>query len=269
VWLDDGKPTRYLRCRTCGTVYASPRASRASRHAQIDSTFGVGTISERNAASRRPALAAEAEVIKRFIPSGTLLDIGCDLGDFFPFFPSPTWERFGVELSCSAASYASKTYAAQVHAGTLEAANYPSRSFDVVTMIDMLFYLDDPVAELQTVARVLRPGGLLGIEIPGLSYTLLRNKGLLCLLIDGEWSRLRTDSSYLYWFSMSGLSKLLKQCGFTPCYWEAVSSPVRTSLAQILSMLYGSSMRRISGRWPRSLAWAPKYLCLARLAVDV
>ena len=83
TWLDDGQATRYVRCRTCGTVYASPRTPRAIRYSWLDHSFSASDDAFRNAAKRHPVLAAEADIINRHITGGAMLDVGCDLGDFF------------------------------------------------------------------------------------------------------------------------------------------------------------------------------------------
>jgi len=264
VWMEDGKPTRYVRCRTCGTIYASPRASQESRYAWLDMTFGYGEKAFQNSKSRQATLAQEAAILKEHITKGQLLDIGCDLGDLFTWFPNPSWHRFGVELLPSAAAYASKTYNAQVFAGTVQQANFPDAFFDLVTMIDMLYYVDDPRADLEEVKRVIKPGGLLAIELAGQTYQFLRSRGLLCWLLDHHWTRLSTDSSYLYWFSPEGLEKLLNQCGFRIAGVYIVGSPtssssLRNHLAEAYRILI-SDMFHVSHRF---LTWAPKYLLIA------
>jgi SAM-dependent methyltransferase len=265
LWMDDGKPTRYVRCCTCGTVYASPRSAGSVRYQWLDSTFGVSDGAFENAASRLPALATEASIIQQYVPGGALLEIGCDLGHFFQWFPDPAWQRFGVELSPSAAAYAAQTFSARVFAGTIHQANYPAAFFDLVTMIDVLYYVDDPCADLNEIARVLKPGGWLAIEISGQSYQLLRSRGLVCWLLDHRWTRLHTDSSYLFWFGPSGLQQLLEKNGFQVAGWHVVASPERrASILNTLSALYFAAMSGAVKRSLRVLTLAPKYLCLAR-----
>jgi SAM-dependent methyltransferase len=145
-------------------------------------------------------LALEAAIVHRHVRRGRLLDVGCDTGAFFEGFPDPEWQRFGVELSASAASYAARTYKAKVFAGRVREQQLSTAFFDVVTMIDMLYYAEDPRAELSEALRVLKPGGLLVIEFAGQAWSLQRGRGLASLLIDGRWSRLHSDSRNLYWF---------------------------------------------------------------------
>jgi SAM-dependent methyltransferase len=263
-WMDDGKPTRYVRCGKCGTVRASPRTPRAERMAQLSTTFGLDADARSLEVIRRPALRREAEVIKTLKAGGRLLDIGCSTGALFEFFDQPEWQNYGVELSPSAADYAMATHAAQVHIGTLQEAPLTGIRFDVVTMIDMFYYVDDPRAELEAVRRTIHPDGLLCVEIPGESYTLLRSCGLVCWMLDHRWTRLHTDSSYLYWYSHGALENLMIASGFKVLHWEVIPSPTKSGLLQQMGDTYGKAMTRVTRRWPTLLDWTTKYLCVAQ-----
>lgn len=264
VWLEDGKPTRYVRCLTCGTVYASPRSSRAQRFAWLDDNFSLCSDIFDLTKTRLPALQLEAGFIKGHVRQGRILDVGCSIGAFFDFFPASQWKRYGVELSPSAAEYAAKTYAAQVTVGSLKDAYYPDIYFDLVTLIDTLYYVDDPFSELSEMHRILRPGGWLGIEIAGQAYMLKRNYGLIPWLIDRRWSRAGTDSSYINWFAPAGLEKLLNKIGYKVEAWYVVPSPIRKNRVAnfFIDSYFGlmDTLSKVSNTW---LSWAPKYLCLA------
>jgi len=265
LWMDDGKPTRYLRCLKCGTIYASPRVARALRYARLEESFQPGENAAHNEASRREALRQEAAIISRRVAGGRMLDVGCDLGAFFAGFPEPAWERHGVEASRSAAEYAAGRYNARVFPGTLHQADYPAAYFDLVTMIDMLYYVDDPRVDLCEAARILKPGGLLALEVSGQAWTTLRGRGPLCWLVDRRWTRLHTDSTYLYWYSARGLRTLLEESGFTLLSTHVIASPEsprrwRNLLTQAHQHLMAAAVRRL----PPLLSWAPKYLALAR-----
>lgn len=215
--------------------------------------------------SRRPALKLEADLMHRHVQGGRLLDVGCSVGALFEFFPPFAWERYGVELSPSAAEYAAQTYSCSVHTGTLISAQYPRDYFDLMTVIDTLYYLDDPLAELQEIHRLLKPGGYLAVEIAGQAYMLRRNYGLIPWLLDRRWSRASTDSSYLYWFGPEGLRRLLEKCGFEAVAWYVVPSPRRSNpLINGLIGLHFGLMTILARFSHKALSWAPKYLCLAQ-----
>lgn len=264
VWLDDGKPTRYVRCLTCGTVYASPRAAWASRYAWLDDTFSVTDDIFRLMDPRLPALQLEASFVQKHVAHGKMLDVGCSIGTFFEFFPSSSWDRYGVELIPSAAQYAAEKYHCQVKVGNLHDAAYEDSYFDMISLIDTLYYLDDPDSEFREIHRILKPGGYVAIEVAGQAYMLKRNYGLIPWLIDRRWSRAGSDSSYIYWFAPSGLEKLLNKIGYRVEAWYVVPSPV--SKHRVANFLIDSyfgimnSLSKVSNTW---LSWAPKYLCLA------
>jgi len=265
TWLNDGKLTCYVRCLSCGTVYASPRAPLATRYAWLDQTFGVGSNAFANATVRHAALSIESAILRRRLPDGgALLDIGCDLGSLFGWFDGPAWQRFGVELAPSAAAYASQVHAATVFAGTLRQANYPSASFDLITMMDMLYYLDDPQRDLQEVARILKPGGTLAIEISGQAYQLLRSRGPLCWLVEGRWTRLHTDSSYLFWPNPAGMQLLLQRCGLQTVEWHVIPSPEQSNhILGLLSRAHFGALSLMAKVFPLALTYAPKFLLVA------
>ena len=257
--------TRYLQCNDCGTIFASPRSAHSIRFAQLEDTFSLNDYTTQIIERRRPALALEAEILSSHKNGGILLDVGCSTGVFFEYFSSEKWRKYGVELSPSAARFAARAYGADVRAGTLQAARFPENTFDLITMIDMFYYEENPNGLLCEAARVMRPDGLLGIELPGQSFQLLRGNGLICRLLDKKWTRFDSNSEYLYWYSPAGLQKLLANTGFEVVGWEVISSPSTEGFRNKLSQTYFKLMRRGVRRWPKLIAWAPKFLVLAKV----
>lgn len=265
TWLKEKSGTRYVRCLNCKTVYASPRFPQKVRHANEDTVWGYSPELVAREALRIPALKQEAEYIQRHLQGGRLLDVGCSSGNLFRFFPEASWERFGVELSPSAAAYSAQTYRARVLPGTLRSANWPAGYFDLVTMIDMFYLVDDPCAEMDEVKRILKPNGIVAIEITGQAYMFFRSRGLIALLMEGRWCRLTPDT-HLYWFTPMGLKQLLENSGLCPMDWYIAPSPVRSNpLSNMISSAYYRLYSAFAKTSLRMLNWAPRYLCLARL----
>jgi len=136
----------------------------------------------------RSTLRREAAVIKALKPrGGILLDIGCATGTFFENFPIPEWQLFGNDPSRFGIEAARAAYNAELFLGTLREAHYPDSFFDVISLLDAFCYFADPISELLEVRRVLKPDGLLALEIEGLNYTLVRKHGPVSLLLDRRW----------------------------------------------------------------------------------
>jgi 2-polyprenyl-3-methyl-5-hydroxy-6-metoxy-1,4-benzoquinol methylase len=263
--LEDGKPTRYVQCIGCSTIYASPRSSHASRYAWLDERFSLGENAFQNAQARKPALERIATILQRYLSGGALLDIGCDLGNLFEYFRKPEWKTYGVELSPSAAEYASNTYGAKVHSGFVSQAKFPDVFFDLVTMLDMFYHVEDPRADLKEVARILKPGGYLAIEISGQAYFMFRSIGIVSWLIDRQWSRLDTNSVYLFFFSPAGLRKLVEESGLNIKATHIINSPVTSNpVRNLISGTHGLLIRFLSKFSPRWINWSPKYLLVAQ-----
>lgn len=211
VYLSGFGGAKIVRCRKDGLLYLNPRPEPA--HIR---EWCHHFVNKRNAALlaglRRRTLHREARAIKKLKLGGRLLDVGCASGTFFENFDPGTWDLFGTETSPFGAHQA-RNQAAEVFCGTLREANYPGQFFDVVTVLDALYYMPDPRTELVEMRRILKDDGVLAIEIPGLTYKLLRERGPLCLLLNGTWTR-GFIWSHLYHFSPATLKLILELSGF-------------------------------------------------------
>lgn len=265
IWQTSDSPARYLRCRACRTVYASPRSIYQKRNAWLDRCFGVGESAINNSQSRLPVLALEAAKIQSIASQGCVLDVGCDLGHFLGFFDLNHWERFGVELVPSAAAFAEREFHAKVFAGTIHDAKFPTHQFDLVTLIDVIFYLDNPRADLLEIRRVLGPEGLFVIETSGQFYQLSRSRGLACFLIEGKWNRIDPAGAYILWLSPKGLEKILEQSGFRVTGYEPVpGAPQNHWALRVIEKKYFQVIKFLIFWFPSLLTLAPKFLMYAQ-----
>ena len=209
----DGAPARIVRRKNDGLVYLSPRPTR-SHIRQFHHQFVRQDNLHLFDSYRKRTLRREAYMIQRLKRPGTLLDIGCATGTFLEQFAAPPWRLHGVETSPVGAELARTRAGADVFCGTLREAAYPSKYFDAVTVLDTFFYFPAPRRELREIRRVLKDDGLLAIEIPGFRYRKVRDRGLICYLADGRWSRISPRNPDLYYFSPATLRALLEIVGF-------------------------------------------------------
>ncbi len=209
----DGTPARIVRCKNDGLVYLSPRPTHSHIRAFHHQFVRQDNLELFDSHHRR-TLRRESDVIQRLKRPGTLLDIGCATGTFLEQFAAPPWRLHGVETSPVGAELARTRAGADVFCGTLREAAYPSKYFDAVTVLDTFFYFPAPRRELGEIRRILKDDGLLAIEIPGFRYRKVRDRGLICYLVDGEWSRISPRNPDLYYFSPATLKALLDTAGF-------------------------------------------------------
>jgi SAM-dependent methyltransferase len=255
-------PRQIVRCKRDGLLFVNPRPVR--ERLQV---VGEQFVNERNRAlfeSQRDAmLRREAEAILAVKSGGALLDVGCATGQFFKNFPA-SWRLFGVEPCLYAVEQAKGHYNAEVRHGSLIEARWPAQSFDVVTIIDALYYFADPLDDLREAGRILKSDGILALEIPGYTHKLLRDRGPLCLLLDRKWSRLDPDGRPLYHYSPRTLSLLLRKAGFIISKRLVEQAPLgRSGIADAMNWAHYGFTRAVFGMTAGHLSLAAKefYLC--------
>ena len=165
--------------------------------------------------TRRQNLARGAVRIRRHVPKGgRLLDVGTADGFLLHQFQGdPAWEVAGVEPSREAVMYARQAYGVTVHRGFLSDQNFPDGSFDVVCSMDAFLCHRNPLADMQEFFRILAPGGVLAIEIPGHRFRMLVGSGNLYRWLTGRSLRLNAGVNFFY-YTRETLSRLAGMCGF-------------------------------------------------------
>ena len=101
-----------------------------------------------------------------FRPGGAALDIGCGNGRYLSYLKHHGWRVQGVELSQVAADAAKELFDIDVHVGPLESVPFECESFDHISMFHSLEHLYDLKGALSKVHELLKPDGLLYIEVP-------------------------------------------------------------------------------------------------------
>jgi SAM-dependent methyltransferase len=116
--------------------------------------------------ARRRILAALIEREVRLPADATILEIGCGTGHNLEMIG-----RYGaleaVELDDDARALASKRLGRPVRAGKLpDIADEIGRTFDLVTLLDVLEHIPDDREALAAIVRLMKPGGKLLLTVP-------------------------------------------------------------------------------------------------------
>jgi len=96
---------------------------------------------------------------------GRICDIGCGDGVFLDLVKQCGWEPYGVEINSDAAKRANQA-GLNVHAGDLLTAPFEEEFFDVVRMWSVLEHVPQPKAVLERIKKILKPGGVLILQVP-------------------------------------------------------------------------------------------------------
>ncbi len=99
---------------------------------------------------------------------GKLLDIGCFCGVFLNTVSDAGWDCHGIEPLVAPSIYARAAFDLPVITDTLRENTYPKDYFDVVTAFQVFEHLIRPDLEISIIHRILKPRGLLVIEVPNI-----------------------------------------------------------------------------------------------------
>lgn len=102
--------------------------------------------------------------IKKFIPEKCkILDIGCGVGIFMDLMKKKGNEVYGLDISDFALNFC-KEKGFKVYNSLSEID--PAEKFDVITIMDVIAHIKNPVDYLQKCKKILHPNGILIIKTP-------------------------------------------------------------------------------------------------------
>lgn len=139
--------------------------------------------------------------------NGSLLDIGCNIGLFLNVAHQAGFTVFGVEFNKGCADYGRKYFNLDIYSDYLEALAFPDKSFDVITLFDVLEHIPDMHGFMSEVRRVLKRDGLLVLQSPNIDSAMAN-------LTKSKWSWL-TPPDHLYHFTPETMIRFLSFHGFS------------------------------------------------------
>lgn len=168
---------------------------------------------------------------------GRLLDVGCGPGVNLQTFQEQGWDVHGIDVNESAVAMAREKVGDRVHHGTLDTAPFDEESFDVVSLNHSLEHMFSPLETLERVRRLLKPGGMVVIEVPNADSWEAQ-------LFGSSWVPWDVPR-HLYHFGKSTLTRALERSGFHV-------QKVRTGLGPVFFMasLERTWMSRYGGTLP-------------------
>lgn len=201
---DERLVDRVVRCRSCGLIYINPVLDPSlilTGYAEgTDETF----VSQNRGRAR--TFAKGLRFIERYLHApGLVLDVGTAGGTFLDEASKRGWKTMGCEPNKWLAKWADTTYGIHVHAGTIFDIPLKNESCDLITLWDVLEHTPDPKAVLQRCHRLLKPGGLLVVNIPDVGSWLARFMGK-------HWPFYL--SVHLFYFTATTCKRMLELTGF-------------------------------------------------------
>jgi SAM-dependent methyltransferase len=149
---------------------------------------------------RRRIIAGFVEEICRQVTDRRprILDVGCGTGANLLML-SKYGEAEGVDISEDALAFCRTRGLDKVKLGAAEELPYADDTFDLVTALDVVEHMDDDLAGLTEMRRVLRPGGRVLLFVPTFMFL---------------WGLQDEVSNHRRRYRMPELQRVLEQAGF-------------------------------------------------------
>jgi SAM-dependent methyltransferase len=254
-----------VRCETCTHM----QLDRFPTEDELDAAYAQAASEDyvEEEAGQRASFASVLERIERYAPDhGSLLDVGCWVGFLLAEARERDWrECIGIEPSTFASDYARERLDLDVRTEELFTAELPTEHFDVVVMGDVLEHLTRANEALDRVAELLRPGGLIALELPDAGSRVAR------ILGPRWWSVIPT---HIHYFTRRSAATMVSRHGFRPLYvaTDPKSFTIRYYLDKGGGYLPGVSRALVNGAERLGVAddmWTPDFrdrmLLIARL----
>lgn len=193
---------RVVQCKACTHVYCTPIPDQIADNYRdiVDEEYLKHSVSRRHAAD---ACLAE---IRRFVPKGRLLDVGCATGDFLLSAREMGYDAEGAELSAWSSKIA-RERGFKIHSELFsDMAAKCAGSYDVVTLWGVIEHFSDPAAILKELRVLLKPGGIIALWTSDPDGACGRILGRRWWMWMGQ---------HIQYFTYVSLGKMLENMGFT------------------------------------------------------
>jgi SAM-dependent methyltransferase len=159
-----------------------------------------------------------------------ILDVGCGTGANLEML-SQFGKAEGVDVSAEALTFCRERGLANVKQGAAEALPYEDNSFDLVTGLDVVEHLDDDLAGLKEMRRVLHRGGQAILFVPAFMFL---------------WGVQDDVSNHRRRYTLKELKRVLREAGFE------VERATYVNLSFFAPILLGRLFMRATGLRPES-----------------
>jgi SAM-dependent methyltransferase len=181
--LSGGAVLGLSRCPRCDTYFTRPRLAEHNQ-STADTSYDelvrkYGPESESGSFHKDPNFARYLEIAEsRLRGAGystpyRVCDVGAHCGFFLRFAQKRGWEPFGVEPSRPHARFARENnHIERLEVGYFDDASFPGETFHLITLLDVLEHVGEPLPLLRSAAQKLVPGGLILAKVPHVGFYL-------------------------------------------------------------------------------------------------
>ena len=177
-----------------------------------------------------------------------ILDVGSGPGHFLLRAKERGWAAVGLEASPAAVEY-SRGIGVEVHHGFFfEEDEWGLGDFDAIHMQHVLEHVSNPVATLQALHGLLKPSGVLCLEVPN-DFSPIQELLFKSMEFPAWWV---APPEHLNYFSKSSLDTVLRECLYDPVAWTT-AFPIELALVLGFNYVADSAVGRQVHEFRKSL----------------
>jgi SAM-dependent methyltransferase len=201
-----GRPLRTVICNGCGLVWSDPLPHNPRSFYEDDYRVAYkGTFTPKPKHILRAgkiALSRRKLLGKWIAQPKKILDIGTGGGEFAYLLQSLGHDVSGIEPNKGYAEYSKQEYGLNVQVGFIQDIQQPDKSFDLITIWHVLEHTENPCDVLTKLYALLKPQGVLVVEVPTIEATCQSPKSTF-------------HEAHIFNFNLATLRKLGEKVGFT------------------------------------------------------
>jgi 2-polyprenyl-3-methyl-5-hydroxy-6-metoxy-1,4-benzoquinol methylase len=197
------------KCRECSMVFMNPRCTSAHLdeiYTVRDEASMIDLYSKIASTSVLGEYDDKLEKLEKLAPQkGRLLDYACAAGYFYEKAQHRGWDAYGYDIGLWAAKAANKRGLSNMFVGPSLDGQFPDNHFDVVYAAQAFEHLLNPGETLDALLRLLKPGGIMFIDVP--------NYNTLPIRFNKDDFMLNEPPQHINYFAPSTLEKLISDAG--------------------------------------------------------
>ncbi len=199
-----GAPLRTVICHQCGLVWSDPFPHDPRNYYEndyrVEYKHTYAPKPKHILRAGKTALDRYGKIKHLLTDKKRILDVGTGGGEFAYLLKSLGHELQGIEPNKGYGEYSAAEYGLNLQIGFIQDADLPEESFDLITIWHVLEHTEDPSFVLNKLRTLLKPGGILVVEVPNIEATCQSPKSTF-------------HEAHLYNFSLKTLTKMGEKVG--------------------------------------------------------
>lgn len=223
----DQKRFHARQCLHCSFVYLDPRLTTEELkllysdeyflHDGAD--FGAHSPSDYETAAIKGSVKFPEILrsIQRYKSSGEFFEIGCGMGYFLNFARKNGYHVSGIEYAELGVQTCRTKFGLDVQRGSFEDLPAQAEHYDVIFMGDVLEHLVQPLDMVRKSYAMLRPSGVLAMEVPSMFNSLAGRLAVTGMRMLGTKKKMGMPPYHVNEFTPKTLRAIIERAGFKHC----------------------------------------------------